>query len=189
MGQPTNGIAQRTGKTQLWQFVPAVGRQERNFGEHQFKLALGIKLLLLFFQSLIYNHTINLWAPTEPAGRLLLHKNNQWGAGVHVFPNYADTGVSGRYFEEASARFLLHDGEHTFYTIPYKHRRLRFIGMLWAAPRLLRIHAVPVLLVRGYNVTETYRPLIRSRSISTQRAMPYLERRKSLCMGLSTAWV
>jgi hypothetical protein len=53
MGQPTAGIAQRTGYTQVWQHTPLLGPGERGFGDQQHRVMLGAQLSVLFFQSLV----------------------------------------------------------------------------------------------------------------------------------------
>jgi hypothetical protein len=54
MGQPTSGVTQRVGRTQLWQYVPLSTLREFGYAEQAFRYLLGTRLALLFFQSLIF---------------------------------------------------------------------------------------------------------------------------------------
>lgn len=74
-----------------------------------------------------------------------------------MFPNLNNPQVQRRYYEQRAARVLLFDGETTFYTLAYKHRRLRFATIFWCRPRLYRVNAGTLLTLRGYNVTAANR--------------------------------
>jgi hypothetical protein len=87
-------------------------------------------------------------------GCFLVRIGRSWETPSYAFPHATSGAIEARYYETTAPRYLLYDGENTFYTIPYRHRRLRFASVFWALPRLLRIRNVQLLLLRGYNVTE-----------------------------------
>ena len=61
MGQPTSGLAQRVGRTQLWQHLPSVAAPEGGFGEHQFRVLVGARFSILFLQSMLHLGHTHLW--------------------------------------------------------------------------------------------------------------------------------
>jgi hypothetical protein len=127
MGQPTSGIAQRVGKTQLWQHTPAIAVTEGGFGEQQFRLLMGAKFSVLFFQSLLYMGTTHLWFRNRhrPQNFFRLRWERFWRS----FPNVYAAYVTRRYFIARQPKFLLFDGEQTYMTLAYRHRRLRLASI------------------------------------------------------------
>lgn len=61
MGQPTSGLAQRVGRTQLWQHLPGVAAPEGGFGEHQFRVLVGARFSILLLQSMLHLGHTHLW--------------------------------------------------------------------------------------------------------------------------------
>jgi hypothetical protein len=53
MGQPTSGLGQRVNHTQLSEHMPLLTQRERGFGEHQFRMFIGAKLILVLLQSAV----------------------------------------------------------------------------------------------------------------------------------------
>lgn len=127
MGQPTAALTQRVGRTQLWQNVPGLGQRDRGFGEHLSRLGLSNKLAAIFFQSLVVTAGSQLWY--RATSRRSVYYQTHWGRVWRLFPNTAAARVMQRYFEIAAPRHLLFDGEQTFLTIAYRHRRLRLTSL------------------------------------------------------------
>jgi hypothetical protein len=153
MGQPTSGITQRAGRSQCWQHVPTISALERGFGEHQFRLTLAAKLTLLFFQSLALPAPAQFWLKGQVKRQL--YKRNSWGRYWRTFPNLYKNRrrIFRRYFEQGAPRFLLYDGEYTYMSLAYKHRRLRFTTLFWAQPRFFKMSKYLILSLRGNKMT------------------------------------
>lgn len=81
-----------------------------------------------------------------------------------MFPNVSMGLISRRYYEVAAPRHLLFDGEQTFLTIAYTHRRLRLTSLFWAQPRFLRVGRLFFFCLRCYNVTEPRPRRLRTRA-------------------------
>lgn len=92
------------------------------------------------------------------------------------FPKLGLREVTKRYYEAATPKFLLNDGERVFFTLAYKHRRVRYGGVFWAQPRFLRVGSGLLLLLRGYNVTLSNRRPVRTRRLRIRRGLPWLVR-------------
>ena len=180
MGQPTSGITQRVGRAQVWQHTPSMISSEKGFGEHIYRLTLAAKLSVLFFQSLVIPGTSQLWYRRQRWPRL--YQDNTWSRYWRNFPNlfWYRKRVYRRYFEQAAPRFLLYDGEHTYMTLAYKHKRLRFASFFWAQPRFFRINSHLMLSLRGYNVTQPNQRLPRLRSTARRTGFSFLYAKKKL---------
>lgn len=170
MGQPTSGVAQRAGHTQLWQHVPVLAAAERGFGEHQFRLLLGARLSLLFFQSLLLIGQAHAWF--RSTGRLQTYNQLRWERYWKLFPNVRAPLVIQRYFNIKIPKFLLFDGELTYLTLAFRHRKLRLGSIFWARPRFFRINGHLALSLRGYNVTAPRPRRLRARWRRTQQGLP-----------------
>ena len=151
MGQPTSGIAQRAGYTQLWQHTLNLEVYERGYGEQQFRISIGARLALLLFQSLLLVGREHLWFCNRR--RLQNYNRLRWERYWRIFPNLRSRFVVQRYFLARGARHMLFDGEMTYLTLAFRHRRLRLASIYWAQPRIFRLGQSLALIVRGYNVT------------------------------------
>lgn len=173
MGQPTSGLLQRVGRSQLWQHTPFLSLRERGFAEHQARFHFGTRFAALYFQSLVFNSGVNLWAAVSSLGYLRVRAQLRWLYILSTLPANKKS-IRARYIISAPAKFLLFDGENVFYSIPYKHRQLRLNTLFWAQPRILKIHETLVLSLRCFNATEPRRRRPRKRLAHIRRIIPWL---------------
>ncbi len=124
MGQPTSSVGQRSNRTQLAEHMPVLAYAERGHGEHQFRLSLGARLVLMLLQSMLLPGRHLAWF--RFTGRARFCVAAVWRTIVKRFPNLQRLPIRRRYFRTRRSRFLLFDGEHTYRTLPHRRRRLRF---------------------------------------------------------------
>ena len=85
-------------------------------------------------------------------------------------------------------RFLLFDGELTYLTLAYRHRRLRLTSIFWARPRFFRMGRFLIFILRGYNVTTPQGARLTSRLEKLQQAVPAILAETSRAASL-TSWL
>lgn len=78
MGQATSGLTVRVGRVQLHQQSTVLAYTERGFGEHLWRLDLGVRLANLFFQTLGVTPTLAPWLATKPNQRAHMRMGLSW---------------------------------------------------------------------------------------------------------------
>jgi hypothetical protein len=125
MGQPTGLLLQRSGRTQLWEQMAAIGVGQRGYAEHSHRILQAVGLLRLLFKSLPVDRRLCLWYQPLRSGLLWLYSQHRWQRRFGGFPTLTSPSVVRRYFITVAPHFLLQDGDSTFFSIGYNHRRLR----------------------------------------------------------------
>ncbi len=174
MGQPTSALTQRAGRSQLWEHLSGISVVERGYTDHLTRILFGVRLVILFFQSLVLNGCANLWYLSTKRGYLFFRLQHGWGSTFNFFPDRRYLAIRAQYFETKPAQFFLFDGENSYMTLAYNHRRLRFDSIFWARPRMFKVGPSSLLSLRGYNVTEPRQMIPRSPRVALRKAAPWL---------------
>lgn len=173
MGQPTGGLAQRVGRAQFWSHAIAISPVDTTFSEFQFKILLASRLSTRILQSLPSMKNRSFWVHYSQQSFAFGRSHFNWGLVQSSLPNLQKYFIRSRYYYSRASRFLLFDGENTFYTIPLRGRLVRFDGIFWTQSRFLRCGRGLLLLVRGYNVTDRGGRLPKDRRVDILRALPW----------------
>ncbi len=178
MGQPTGGLAQRVGRSQFWAHSTGLLSTDTSFSEFQFKILLASRLSVRILQSLPLMKNRSFWVHCSQRSYCFGRSYYAWGLTQGSLPNFQRSYIRSKYYYSRPSRFLLFDGENSFYTIPLKGKRVRYDGIFWTQSRFLRCGNGFILLMRGYNVTERGGRLPREKRVDILRSLPWILQRR-----------
>lgn len=177
MGQPTSGLSQHVGKTQMWASDSNVYFQDRGFGEYTFKLTYLSRFLIYFLKGYFYYKNINFFSPRVEKGSLYFLSNKQWKNKQHR-ENYT-FNKQKTLNEVLTFKEEWDEVENKAVEFKVMRRRNYIEDLIWAETRCLKVGELLVVVLRAVNGLAKRKKLLRGRDPLTRSYVPLLKKTRT----------